>query len=177
MKKSAKLRVFFWFFFLIGGLIAGVVTDIWMRGTYFKSWFFHGVSFFAGMGLLFLVMRASRHTGRILAKYGREGDIPRMETNRLVKVDVYGCMRHPMHLGLLFFPLSVALLIGSLSFIFFYAPLEIVIMVLMIKYIEEKEAIRKFGDEYRQYMTEVPFFNFSLACLKKLISSVEKNKR
>ncbi len=173
MSKSVKMRILLWIIFWAGGSFAGIYTDVWFWGSYSKGLLFHLLSFFSGIVLLNLIMRSSRHTGRILAKYGREGKIPRMETNRLVKIDVYGCMRHPMHLGLLFFPLSFALLIGSISFILLYAPLEMIVMVLMIRFFEEKEAIRKFGDEYRKYMTEVPFFNFSMRCLKKLISHVE----
>ncbi|NOZ61299.1 MAG: isoprenylcysteine carboxylmethyltransferase family protein [Calditrichaeota bacterium] len=176
MNKSAKLRIFIWIVFIVGGIVAGTATDIRLFGGYPRNFLFHALSFSAGAVLFIFVMRSSRHTGRVLAKFGREGDLPRMETNRLVKTDVYDCMRHPMHLGLLFFPLAIALLVGSLSFILFYAPLEMLIMVLMIKYIEEKEAIRKFGDEYRKYSAEVPFFNFSLNCLKKLVSAVGKSK-
>ena len=175
MNKSAKLRILLWLVFLGGGILAGILTDIRLFGGYFKGLLFHSLSFFFGIVLLNLVMRCSRHTGRILAKYGREGDIPRMETNRLVKLDVYSCMRHPMHLGLLFFPLSVAFLVGSLSFILIYAPLEMIIMVLMIKFVEEKEAIQKFGEEYLVYMSQVPMFNFSMKCLKMLISKVNKD--
>ena len=177
MTRLVKMRIVFWLIFLAGGALAGVFTDIWLRGIYFKGFLFHATSFLLGIVLLNFVMRSSKHTGRILAKHGRKGNIPRMETNRLVKVDVYGCMRHPMHLGLLFFPLSLALIIGSISFVLFYAPLEMIIMVMMIKFLEEKEALKKFGDEYRKYMSEVPFFNLSLRCLKMLISPIEKNDK
>ena len=118
--------------------------------------------------LLRLVMNASRKTGRLLAREGRVGKLPRMETNRLVTTGIYGCMRHPMHLGLLFFPLAVGLVAGSPSFILLFAPLEAFFILVMLKFYEEPEAIRKFGDEYRAYQRRVPMFDFSVECLREL---------
>jgi protein-S-isoprenylcysteine O-methyltransferase Ste14 len=39
----------------------------------------------------------------------------------------------------------------------------------MIKWVEEREALAKFGDAYREYRQRVPFFNFRWACLKQLL--------
>jgi protein-S-isoprenylcysteine O-methyltransferase Ste14 len=157
-----------WVLMLIGGGALG----IWLDWRWFHALLvnpvFHLVTLVIGVLLLRLVMRASRHTGRLLARMGREGDIPRMETNKLVTTGVYGCMRHPMHFGLLFFPWSVALILGSPSFILFIAPLEMLFMVVMIKLLEEPEAIRKFGDTYREYQKQVPMFNLRPACWRQL---------
>ena len=174
LNRSTILRLLFWLLLIFGGIFLGICTDIWLLGHYVDSLPFHIITFILGMSLLFFVMRASRHTGRILAKYGRTGDLPRMETNQLVTTDVYQCMRHPMHLGLLFFPLSLALMIGSISFIFIYSPLEMLSMILLIKLLEEKEAIRKFGSDYLSYKQQVPMFNLSPQCLKKMMQRVEK---
>jgi len=119
-------------------------------------------------------MTISKNTGRILAKHGRKGDIPRLETNQLVKQGPYECMRHPMHLGLFLFPLAFAFLSGSVSFIIFIAPLEILIMLIMIFTIEEPEAIRKFGKQYLEYKQQVPMFSFHIKCLKILFKPVYK---
>jgi len=163
------LRILIWIVMLIGG--SGL--SIWLDWRRFHSWLvspvFHLVTLVVGVLLLRFVLRASRHTGRLLAQMGREGDIPRMETNRLVATDVYGCMRHPMHFGLLFFPWSVALILGSPSFILLIAPLEMLFMIAMIKLVEEPEAIRKFGDAYREYQKRVPMFNLRLSCLRRLL--------
>ena len=117
------LRIFIWVVMLVGGSGLG----LWLDWRWFHSWlvnpFFHLATLVIGGLLLSLVLRASRHTGRLLARMGREGEIPRLETNKLVVEEVYGCMRHPMHLGLLFFPWSVALILGSPSFILFNTPL------------------------------------------------------
>ena len=95
----------------------------------------------------------------------------------LVTDGLYALMRHPMHLGLLFFPLSVALLVGSPSFILIIAPLEMLLMVVMIKTLEEPEAIAKFGDAYREYRENVPMFCVRIACIRALLTPVAPNKR
>jgi len=162
-------RITLWLLMILGGAAVSIYFD----KRYFYDWFnnlsFHIISMIIGYVLLKQVLKASRNTGRYLAEQGREGDIPRLQTNRLVTTGIYGCMRHPMHLGLLFFPLAFALLLGSPTFIIIIAPLEILLMLIMIKFIEEPQAEKKFGDAYRQYKKEVPFMNFSPECIRKLL--------
>ncbi len=172
MKKISKeniLRIMIWLVFLIGGAILSIHFD----KIYFFNWFnstkFHIVTLIPGYFLLKMILKASRNTGRYLAKKGREGNIKALETNRLVTTGIYSCMRHPMHLGLLFFPLAFALLVGSPTFILFLAPLEMLLMLLMIKRYEEPQARKKFGPAYDAYKKQVPFFNFKKSCLKELL--------
>lgn len=164
------LRILIWGLMLIGG---GALS-IWLDWRWFNELFvnpiFHLATFVVGLLLLNLVMRVSRHTGRLLASMGREGDLPRMDTNKLVTTGVYGCMRHPMHLGLLFFPWSAALILGSPTFILVIAPLEMLFMLALIKFVEEPEAIQKFGDAYRDYQKQVPMFNLRPTCWRQLLS-------
>ena len=164
-----KARLTMWIIMLVGGVLLGVYLD-WL---WFRRWMtdpiFHMATLVPGAFLLRAVLLASRHTGRWLAKIGREGDIPRTETNKLATTGYYSYMRHPMHLGLLFFPLAIALIVGSTSFILIIAPLEMLFMIVMIKLVEEPEAIKKFGDDYRDYMKRVPMFNFNPSVLKSLL--------
>lgn len=168
-KSSTGKRILFWVVMLVGGAALGLWLDSRWFPQLLTSLPFHVASLALGLLLLWFVMRVSRNTGRTLARYGREGDLPRMETNVLVTEGVYGCMRHPMHFGLLFFPLTAALLLGSPTFILLLAPLEMAIIVALIKLVEEPEAIAKFGDAYRAYMTRVPMFNLRPSCLRKLL--------
>lgn len=164
-------RILIWIIMLLGGGAAGVLLDLrWFPGLFRNPWF-HLISFIAGFLLLRLVVQISRNTGRLLAHYGRRGKLPRMETNRLVTEGVYGCMRHPMHLGLLFFPLALALLIGSPTFILIISPGEMLLMLIMIKFVEEPGALKKFGDAYREYRKRVPMFNLKISCLKQLLQA------
>ncbi len=165
---SPKARMLFWLLLLLGGAALGVGLDLQLFPALFRNPFWHLFTFVLGMGLLKPVRRAAANAGRALARYGREGELPRFETNRLVRKGPYACMRHPMHLALLFFPLAFALILGSASFALFVWPAEVLLMLFLIKTVEEPEALRKFGDEYRRYMAEVPAFNLRPDCLKRL---------
>jgi len=153
-------------------LVGGRGLSLWLGWHWARSLllnpFFHLFTLVAGVFLLRFVLRVSRYTGRLLAQMGREGDIPRMETNKLVTTGVYGCMRHPMHLGLIFFPWAVALILGSPFFWIVLAPLETIFILVMVKLVEEPGAIAKFGDEYREYQKRVPMFSLQLDCLRRL---------
>ena len=159
---------------LLGGAAISIYTDLNYFPALFLDIIWHLFSLFVGVWLMKSVITISKNTGRTLAKYGRKGNIKRMETNVLVKEGVYKYMRHPMHLGLLFFPLSFAFILGSPTFIAAVAPLEALFMVIMIRIVEEPEAIRKFGTEYKEYMSTTPGFCFRKECLKALFQEVEK---
>jgi protein-S-isoprenylcysteine O-methyltransferase Ste14 len=169
-------RITTWLILLLGGIIGGYYLDAFLFPDIHSNLLFHIVSFIIGVVLMRLVMRVSKNTGRTLAKYGRKGEVKRMETNVLVKEGAYKYMRHPMHLGLFFFPVALAFLVGSPSFILIISPFEILLMLLMIKLIEEPEAIAKFGDEYLEYKKQVPGFCFKKECLKELLKDVPKER-
>ncbi len=157
---------------IAGGAVSALYLDTILFKNIHLNIVFHGISFIIGFLLLILVVKISRNTGRTLAKYGRKGNIQRMETNVLVTQGMYKYMRHPMHLGLLLFPLSIAFLTGSPSFILIIAPIEIIFMLIMIKLYEEPEAIRKFGDQYLEYKNQAPWFCFKIKCLGELFKRI-----
>jgi len=166
-------RIFVWLIMMVGGSALGLFLDRRWFPLLQRSILFHALTLALGVLAIWLVMRISRNTGRLLARMGREGDLPRGETNRLVTAGVYGCMRHPMHLGLLLFPLSLALLVGSPTFILLIAPLEAIFILALVKLVEEPEAIARFGDAYREYQRRVPMFNLRADCLRLLLRTPE----
>ena len=164
---SVVVRIVLWLLLLIGGAAAGVILD--RHSPLFGSPLFHLMSALSGLVLLYFSFRAAGNGGRELSK-GRVGDIPRLETNRLVTSGIYGCMRHPMLFGLTLLPMGWALLIGSPSYIMIIAPLEMLFILLMVLIFEEREAEQKFGEEYRNYRKQVPMVSFRRECLKKLFT-------
>ncbi|MEA3497380.1 MAG: isoprenylcysteine carboxylmethyltransferase family protein [Bacteroidota bacterium] len=169
------IRILIWVIMIFGGGILAYHLDHLIFENIHQNIFFHVISFLIGAFLFFIMMKISKNTGRTLAKYGRKGELKRMQTNVLANQGVYKYMRHPMHLGLFLFPLGIAFLIGSPSFILFIAPAEIIFMLIMIKLVEEPEAISKFGKEYLNYKKQVPCFCFKIECLKELLKNVPKN--
>jgi protein-S-isoprenylcysteine O-methyltransferase Ste14 len=172
---STKGRIVAWFVMIVVATAVALFIDFRIFPNAITSLKFHLLTFPFGVLLMWFVMTVSKNTGRTLAKYGRKGDIPRLETNVLVDKGPYALMRHPMHFGLLFMPLSWGLLIGSPTFIVIIAPLEMLFILLMIKLVEEPEALRKFGDQYREYMKDRPWFCIRIECIKELLRKVEKN--
>ena len=169
---SAQMRMIVWIIFILGGLALSYYLDkrIWQHLFVFTP--YHLLSGLAGL-ILFQVMRKiAANTGRYLHKHGRQGDLPRFETNVLATGGYYRYMRHPMHQGLMLAPLAVGLLSGSPSFVLFVAPFEILLMYLLIVTVEEKEALRKFGEAYKEFMQKTPRFCFRPVCWKMLISGI-----
>ena len=170
---SVVIRILLWLIMIIGGAIYSVVED-W--GTpLFENILFHLCTSIMGIIVLTLAFRAAANGGRELTK-GRVGDIPRLETNRLVTTGIFSCMRHPMLFGLTLLPLGWALLLGSPTFITIIAPLEMLFIIIMVLIFEEMEVKRKFGKAYERYRKEVPMVSFRLKCLKWLfLGKREKN--
>jgi protein-S-isoprenylcysteine O-methyltransferase Ste14 len=153
---------------IIGGAVYSIAKD-W--GTeLFESVWFHLLMAIGGMVLLVLAFRAAANGGKELTK-GRVGDIPRMETNRLVTTGIYSCMRHPMLFGLTLLPLGWAFLLGSPTFITMVAPLEMLFIIVMVIIFEEMEVKRKFGNAYESYRQKVPMVSFKRKCMKALFKS------
>ena len=169
MTLSLFVRILLWTIALVGGAIFSLVFDLHHFKSLLLNPWFHLISAFVGIFLLRFVFKIAAVGGKTLARYGRQGDIPRLETNKLVTQDIYGCMRHPMLLGLAFFPLGVALLLGSPTFILFVAPLEAITILLLTLTIEEKEAKSKFGQAYEEYKAKVPAFD--IRCLTKFLQT------
>ncbi len=98
-----KVRLAIWMVMIVGGLALGLYLDwIWFR-NWFMEPLFHFATLVAGAFLLRFVLRASRHTGRVLAQLGRAGEnVPRMEPNKLVKTDIYAHCATPCIWGCCF---------------------------------------------------------------------------
>lgn len=77
---------------------------------------------------------------------------------KLITTGLYRYCRNPMLLGLFIILLGLGLLLGSLSLIFIFTPVFILINVLYLKAIEEKEMEKKFGKQYLEYKKRVPMF-------------------
>lgn len=163
--SSVVVRLILWLILLGGGAVFSIVHDF--RTPLFRSISFHFLSALLGLMVMFLAFRAAANGGKELAK-GRVGNIPRLETNRLVTTGIYSCMRHPMLFGLMLLPLGWALLLGSPTFITILAPLEMLFILIMVIVFEEREVRRKFPQEYVNYAKRVPMVTFKPVCLKKL---------
>jgi len=102
----------------------------------------------------------------------RGSPVPFNPPPKLIITGLYAYIRNPMLLGLFMFLIGLGVLFGSLSLIFIFTPLFILINVLYLKAIEEKEMEKKFGIEYLEYKRDVPMFIPKLATIRKVIKQV-----
>ncbi len=88
----------------------------------------------------------------------RGSPVPLNPPKKLLSTGLYSQIRNPMVLGWIIMLFSLGILLKSVSLIFIFTPLFILLNVLYLKTIEEKEMEKKFGEEYLQYKRSVPMF-------------------
>lgn len=93
----------------------------------------------------------------------KRGGLKHDETIILFKDGPYAVIRHPAVLGTLILPILLPIILSKYVP---FTPLSVTAIIVMIVYmhygvrLEEKLDIAKWGNEYLQYMKEVPRFNF-----------------
>ena len=149
-------RLVIWLFLTIISIAIGLMLDAHFIGT--KS-FPIFVRICGAVGV-FLAHFLLKRTGKLLRMYGR-CELWGWST-KFVTQNVYRCVRHPHHLGVGLFMIFLGLLIGYPITFLIITISQWLWVFLFILFIEEKECLEKFGDEYLEYKKNVPM-------LKKLL--------
>lgn len=132
--------------------------ELWTAPLWLK-WVMHTIQF-AGLAfgaLAFEHMDTGEFMGfrqawRYLTRRETAGNIEGLSSKELVRTGVYGIVRHPMYLaGLVIFTFNPIITVNGLT-VTVLADLYFVFGV----FIEERRFLRLFGDEYREYMRQVP---------------------
>ncbi|MFX1563209.1 MAG: methyltransferase family protein [Promethearchaeota archaeon] len=122
-----------------------------------------GLYIFSGLVFGFLPIIEFRRKG------GVEKGKSYVHTTKVVDTGIYSIVRHPQYVtsmlwaiaGMLLFQHWIVVLLG--------------IPILPLTYIDliiaDREAIEKFGDDYRTYMKKVPRANFLLGIIRRLRKS------
>ena len=76
----------------------------------------------------------------------------------LVVNGLYAFVRNPMHLGWTIVLIGLALLMQSFTLLAIFIPLFIAVHIVYLKFVEEKELEKKFGQAYLDYKKRVPMF-------------------
>jgi protein-S-isoprenylcysteine O-methyltransferase Ste14 len=77
---------------------------------------------------------------------------------RLVISGPYAYVRNPMYLGAFIALFGVGILLRSLSLIFVFVPLLILLINWLLRVVEEPELEKRLGEEYIRYKTRIPRF-------------------
>jgi len=135
-------------------VFASLWLDKWLTFLHFGSNLWN-----TGLGWFLLIVGWLIMFWPVIAFFSTRGTpVPFNPPPKLITTGLYAYIRNPMLLGLFIFMFGLGILFGSLSLIFIFTPLFIVINVLYIKAIEEKEMEKKFGAEYLEYKKRVPMF-------------------
>ncbi len=84
--------------------------------------------------------------------------VPLNPPKKLLTTGLYSQIRNPMLLGWFIMLLGLGILLNSISLILIFTPLFILVNILYLKTIEEKEMEKKFGQQYLKYKESVPMF-------------------
>jgi protein-S-isoprenylcysteine O-methyltransferase Ste14 len=77
---------------------------------------------------------------------------------KVVNTGPYRYARNPMLTGVFLFLFGIGFSFNSVSLVFFFTPLYVLINVWELKKIEEPELIKRLGDEYIEYRRQTPMF-------------------
>ena len=77
---------------------------------------------------------------------------------RVVKTGPYRYVRNPMLTGVFLLLFGIGFWINSVSLVFFFTPLFVLVNVWELKEIEEPELMKRLGDEYVEYHRQTPMF-------------------
>lgn len=91
----------------------------------------------------------------VFIKIGNGTIMPWDPTKKLILVSPYTYVRNPMILSLIIILFGEAILFGSIG-IAVLAVLNFVINTIYFKYSEEPGLVKRLGNEYKEYMSNVP---------------------
>ena len=159
MKLWSKFAFWFSWWFIIAA--TGILFPAEGINVYVKA-------IFTALGVFMIIygLTLNAIAGRTLKKYGHmEIKHKFRKPDKLVKVGIYSCMRHPAQFGSILFGLGIALLTASIYAILL-AGWYAFFAVYFILAIEERETLNEFGDAYADFIRTRKPFSFSLRCLK-----------
>ena len=101
----------------------------------------------AALGIIFIAV-ASKH----LLKVAGPEQIPR----ELITNGIYGKVRNPIYTGVILFTIGWSLIWGAIHPFFIITGMVTLILLTLIKFLEEPMLIKFFGDKFLEYRKRVP---------------------
>ncbi len=94
-----------------------------------------------------------------------------IHTTKLVDTGIYAVVRHPQYVTFIMWAIAGMLLFQHWIIILLGIPIFPLTYIDLIK--ADKDAIEKFGDDYKAYMKKVPRANFLLGIIRQFRKSEE----
>lgn len=150
--KILPVFVFFFFFPALLFIIPRFIFDPWLNLSPFFTPIIRVISglflILPGIYFLYAATKAQK-------EIGKGTPMPLNATQELVVEKPYSQSRNPLYFGLISFFYGISILIGSISSLGMVTLFSIIIL-LYIKFIEEKELLQRYGEEYRIYKEKTP---------------------
>jgi len=151
---STPIGVIFWF----GLSVVFVLASLWLdKLVPVHQLFPPPINLFLSVPLLVIGPSLSLWTVYNFFR-ARGSPVPLNPPKKLVTTGLYSYIRNPMLLGWIIMLFGLGILLDSISLILIFTPLFILLNILYLKSIEEKEMEKKFGREYLKYKESVPMF-------------------
>jgi protein-S-isoprenylcysteine O-methyltransferase Ste14 len=119
-----------------------------------------GLYVFSGLFFGWLPVIEFRKKGRV-----RKGE-SYIHTTKLVDTGIYSVVRHPQYVTFILWAIAGILLFQHWIIILLGIPIFPLTYIDLIR--ADKNAIEKFGDDYKNYMKKVPRANFLLGIIRRL---------
>ena len=145
-------------------LIIGAIIQILML-FFYGNWAKLDIVMYLGVVLLVISIILILSSNVLKQKGGLENG-KGFVTTQLVDTGIYRYIRHPIYGSLFYLFIGLALMSQHPISLFFGLSLPPFCYYFMIA--EEKMTIKKFGDEYLEYMKRVPRINIILGILRVL---------
>ncbi len=161
------LKALFWLAVYVGIFLTGFISDTKLDG------FMAFVSTLIGIFLFIYSLALTAIAGRTLKRFAHttKGEfIP----DKFVDRGIFGCMRHPMHLGIGLLPLSLALISTNVMMIS-AAGWGLAAAFGFVLIIEEPETVEKYQDKYIGYMKRTPAFTLKPKCIEEGLYALKDN--
>jgi protein-S-isoprenylcysteine O-methyltransferase Ste14 len=147
--------------------ISQIVVGVYLLSyvSQIKGLAYVGVGLYVFSGLVFggLPVFEFRKKGRV-----RKGE-SYIHTTKLVDTGIYSIVRHPQYVTFILWAIAGMLLFQHWIIFLLGIPIIPLTYIDLVK--ADKDAIGKFGDDYKAYMKKVPRANFLLGIIRRLKKS------
>lgn len=120
-----------------------------------------GVGFYVFAGIVFGWLP--------VIEFRKKGKVPKGEsyihTTKIVDTGIYSVVRHPQYVTFMLWSIGGMLLFQHWIVVLLGIPIFPLTYIDLIK--ADKDAVEKFGDDYKEYMKKVPRANFLLGVIRR----------
>jgi len=161
--SQCRIRLIYWFVLAAVSATGGILVDVSLKTEPFPIW----VRLIGLAGMVWAHFPLKR-TGKLMKEFGNSEEWGC--TTKLITHDIYGCVRHPHHLGVGIFMTSLGLVIGHAGSFLVISLTQWLWILGFLLLVEEVELRDKFGAEYQEYCSQVPMLLPKPNCVYRVLS-------